>query len=84
MSLALPPRLAGYAFEHFPTTRFTTPVGAVHSLSNTFQQAIHNLASAYEVEDKPTSPLSPYFQALATALFHASSRYLYSFADPPP
>jgi importin subunit beta-1 len=36
--------------------------------------AIHNLASAYEVEDKPTSPLSPYFQALATALFHASNR----------
>ncbi len=82
MSLALLPRLAGYVFEHFPA-RFTAPVDAVHSLSNTFQQAIHNLASAYEVDDKPTSPLSPYFQALASALFLASNRYLYSFAEPP-
>jgi importin subunit beta-1 len=36
--------------------------------------AIHNLADAYEIDDKPTSPLSPYFQALAVALLRATDR----------
>jgi hypothetical protein len=37
-------------------------------------QAIYNLAGAFEVDDKPSSPLSPYFQHLAAALLHASDR----------